>query len=249
MPSPPISVFLTTIASQPALRQRQEYLLRILQVKNIPFTSYDLASDESAKRLWKRKAPLDQQQLPGILVGGQFPGPFSDFELAVETDGLDIFLRLKETYKVSDEDTPAPPVQPIGVPGAASPLQMTPEHLKSKILAQNSSPLRGKSSGIPANKRQGEFDVSTRLEGYGLQGVNVTEAELRDLVAELGLDGDDAGDLVKGLSDGNLPKIEKEEKGVSEESTTKVDMSYGENDGDNIINTEKIGKPLVKTTN
>lgn len=36
----------------------QEYLLRILQVKNIPFTSYDLASDESAKRLWKRKAPL-----------------------------------------------------------------------------------------------------------------------------------------------------------------------------------------------
>ena len=35
-----------------------EYLLRILQVKKIPFTSYDLASDEEAKRLWKRKAPL-----------------------------------------------------------------------------------------------------------------------------------------------------------------------------------------------
>lgn len=35
-----------------------EYLLRILQVKKISFTSYDLASDEIAKRLWKRKAPL-----------------------------------------------------------------------------------------------------------------------------------------------------------------------------------------------
>lgn len=58
MPSPPVQLFLTTIASQPALRQRQEYLLRILQVKKIPFTSYDLASDETAKRLWKRKAPL-----------------------------------------------------------------------------------------------------------------------------------------------------------------------------------------------
>lgn len=77
MPSPPIQVFLTTIASQPALRQRQgqrsvsvtsphsiyttettEYLLRTLQVKKITFTSYDLASDEDAKRLWKRKAPL-----------------------------------------------------------------------------------------------------------------------------------------------------------------------------------------------
>ena len=60
-------------------------------MKKIPFTSYDLASDEEAKRLWKRKAPLggltsfyasvgnylirtDKQQLPGILVGGKFPG-------------------------------------------------------------------------------------------------------------------------------------------------------------------------------
>ena len=77
MVSPPIQVFLTTIASQPALRQRQgvfkyairlavshslitnsvEYILRVLQAKNITFSSYDLASDEDAKRLWRRKAP------------------------------------------------------------------------------------------------------------------------------------------------------------------------------------------------
>jgi hypothetical protein len=77
---PPIQIFLTTIASQPALRQRQgvykpsspilssiepitDYLLRILQVKKIQFTSYDLASDENAKRLWKRKAPAGEQGL------------------------------------------------------------------------------------------------------------------------------------------------------------------------------------------
>ena len=35
-----------------------EYILRVLQVKKIPFTSYDMASDEDAKKLWKRKAPL-----------------------------------------------------------------------------------------------------------------------------------------------------------------------------------------------
>lgn len=35
-----------------------EYMLRILHVKKIPFTSYDLASDEAAKKLWKRKAPV-----------------------------------------------------------------------------------------------------------------------------------------------------------------------------------------------
>ena len=34
-----------------------EYILRILQVKKIPFTSYDLASDDDAKKLWRRKAP------------------------------------------------------------------------------------------------------------------------------------------------------------------------------------------------
>ena len=83
MVPPPIQVFLTTIVSQPALRQRQgdllmstlprgygtlitssvEYILRILQAKGIAFNSYDLASDEEAKKLWRRKAPLGEQFL------------------------------------------------------------------------------------------------------------------------------------------------------------------------------------------
>jgi len=67
-------------------------MFRILQVKKIPFNTYDLASDEEAKKLWRRKAPqgehvtpyaptrslnlasLGKQQLPGILVGGKYPG-------------------------------------------------------------------------------------------------------------------------------------------------------------------------------
>ncbi|KAJ3734686.1 hypothetical protein DFJ43DRAFT_95637 [Lentinula guzmanii] len=231
MPSPPIQVFLTTIASQPALRQRQgecaylalertnqstEYLLRILQVKKIPFTSYDLASDEISKRLWKRKAPLDKQQLPGILVGGKFPGTFSDFEEAVEYGELDQFLRLKETWNDEVDNITKPPVQPIGVPGAMLPLQMTPEHLRTKILVSPQS-TPGKKP-VPVNRpgvRDGEFDVSTELSGYGLQGVMATEAELADLVAELGLDGDEAGDLVKGLA-GSSSAMEQQEQGKQE---------------------------------
>ncbi|KAJ6604496.1 hypothetical protein DFH09DRAFT_1122893 [Mycena vulgaris] len=209
MPSPPIEIFLTTIASQPALRQRQEYILRILQVKKIPFTSYDLASDEKAKRLWKRKAPLDKQQLPGILVGGKFPGPFAEFEDAVECDDLEVFLRLKESWDADiDEDNPPLPAAPIGVPGAMLPLQMTPDRLRTKILAQQSSPLGAK--GIPVNKRTDAFDVSTELSGFGLQGVQVSEQELADLVAELGLGGDAADDLVKGLSSAPPDKKEPE---------------------------------------
>jgi len=195
---------MTTIASQPALRQRQEYILRILQVKKIPYTAYDLASDEDAKRLWKRKAPTDKQQIPGILVGGKYPGAFEDFEDAVEHDELDTFLRLKDKWDPDiDEDRPAPVVKPVGVPGASLPLQMTPDRLKSKIMAQApASPSIGK---VPVNKRVGEFDVGDELSGYGLQGVKVTEDELRDLVAELGLDGDEAGDLVKGLTNAATP--------------------------------------------
>jgi len=220
MPSPPISVFLTTIASQPALRQRQEYLLRILQVKKIPFSSYDLASDEDAKRLWKRKAPSDKQQLPGILVGGRFPGTFSEFEDAVEHDELDRFLRLKESWNPDrDQDYPAIEVKPVGVPGVALPLQMTPDHIRTKILAQHKSLATGGTDKkqAPANKRAGEFDIGTELQGYGLQGVHATKKELEDLIKDLGLEGDDAGDLVKGLAGETPPKEEVEEKGATQQ--------------------------------
>lgn len=92
--SPPITLFLTTIASEPRLRARQgikhrllpsqshlitdstrlEYLLRIFQVKQIPFSAYDMASDERARKLWKRKVPPAKQQLPGFLVDNTFIG-------------------------------------------------------------------------------------------------------------------------------------------------------------------------------
>ncbi|KAJ7071170.1 hypothetical protein C8F01DRAFT_1046997 [Mycena amicta] len=213
MPSPPVEVFLTTIASQAALRQRQEYILRILQVKKIPFTSYDLASDETAKRRWRRKAPADKQQIPGILVGGKYPGDFADFEEAVECGELDTFLRLKETWDadIDGDGATSAPVQPIGVPGAFSPLEMTPEHVRTQVIAEyKASPLKNK--GVPLNKRDDLFDLSTELSGYGLQGVQVSEQELLDLVAELGLDGDEADDLVKGLSNAKTEEpVEAEE--------------------------------------
>ncbi|KAF9527806.1 hypothetical protein CPB83DRAFT_876289 [Crepidotus variabilis] len=220
MGPPPISLFMTTIASQISLRQRQEYILRALQVKKIPYVTYDLASDEDAKRLWRRKAPTDKQQLPGFLVGGKFIGTCSDFEDAVEHDELTLFLRQNEEWE-ADPDRPLPEAKVVGVPGAMTPLEMTPERLKKKIMAQPSpSPLRGLNIGkpTPVNKRTDELDLGEELSGYGLQGVKATEAELRALVEELGLDGDEAGDLVKGL--GSLSVTDqKKEKGKPKEET------------------------------
>lgn len=127
-------------------------------------------------------------------------------EEAVEYGELETFLRLKDSWNAEiDEDRPAPVAKPIGVPGAVAPLQMTPEHLRSKILAPTSSPLKGKGKPLAENKKEGLFDVGDELIGFGLQGVKVTEDELMNLVAELGLDGDEAKDLVEGLST-NAPK-------------------------------------------
>ncbi|KZS95989.1 hypothetical protein SISNIDRAFT_483397 [Sistotremastrum niveocremeum HHB9708] len=205
--SPPIQVFLTTIASQPALRQRQEYILRILQVRKIPFLSYDLASDENAKRLWRRKGPKDKPELPGILVGGKWPGSFQDFEEAVEYGELDTFLRLNEDYDPEiEEDHPLLPAGPVGVPGAASPLQMNKDHKPS--YSATPSPLRKKTG-----KEHEEFDVGEELTGFGLQGVKVTNAELLKLAEELGLSGDDAKDLVGGLGALDLGDGAKEDAG------------------------------------
>ncbi|TFK56954.1 hypothetical protein OE88DRAFT_1722014 [Heliocybe sulcata] len=196
MPSPPIQVFLTTIASQPALRQRQELLLRILQVKKIPYHAYDLASDEDAKKLWRRKAPANKQQLPGILVGGSFPGGFDEFEDAVEHDELDIFLRLGESWTVDEDDRPTLAQKPIGVPGALTPLNSLPLGHRSPNPSPGPSPSKNKK---PINKEK-QIDVGEELVGFGLQGVKVTEDDLRELMEELGLEGEDAEDLVKGLS-------------------------------------------------
>ncbi|KAI0639816.1 hypothetical protein C8Q77DRAFT_1083017 [Trametes polyzona] len=208
MPSPPIQVFLTTIASQPALRQRQEYVLRVLQVKKVTFTSYDLASDEEAKKLWRRKAPLDKQQLPGILIGGEFPGTFQDFEEAVEFGELDAFLRLNEEWKPLEDDKPLLRAVPVGIPGAYSPAQMNPSH-----VSPAPSPIKTK-------PRTGELDAGSTLGDSGLNGVNVTEDDLLALVEELGLGEEDANELVKGLG-GNTSTSKPEPKQAEEKKEGK----------------------------
>ncbi|KAG9125145.1 hypothetical protein FRC07_008783 [Ceratobasidium sp. 392] len=195
---PPIQVFLTSIASAPALRQRQEHLLRILQVKKIPFTSYDLASDEEAKKLWRRKAPANNSSLPGILIGGEFAGTYAEFDEAVEFGELDQFFRLKEAWGEEDEAlAPTPvPQKPIGVPGVATPLQVTGQ-----------KPSFSPSPSKPPKKPSGKsVDLGSELSGFGLEGVKVSEEEMLELVASLGLGGDDADDLVKGLGLSSKPQ-------------------------------------------
>lgn len=161
-------------------------------MKKIPFISYDLASDEDAKKLWRRKAPRDKQQLPGILVGGEFPGTFEQFEEAVEFNELDIYLRRNEDYKPFEDEKTLLKAEPIGVPGAYSPLQMYPKHAPSRSPSPSPLALR--------EKEKKEVQAGDTLAEFGLQDVSVSMDDLKALVEELGLGGDEANELVKGLA-------------------------------------------------
>lgn len=81
------------------------------------------------------------------------------------------------------------------MPGAHSPSQVTPQHKPS--FAPQPSPLARKV------KSTDELDAGEQLEDRSLAGVRVTQDELLQLVADLGLGGADADDLVKGLSFGS----------------------------------------------
>lgn len=139
----------------------------------------------------------------------------------MEYDELNTFFRLSETWNEREGSLLAEPklpeAKPVGVPGAMMPLQMTPDRLKEKIIAQPpKSPLSGAGGkkSIPVNRRAGERDLGEELRGYGLQGVKVTDDELLDLVKGLGLDDDAASGLVKDL--GGSGSKENSEKKLQE---------------------------------
>jgi len=137
----------------------------------------------------------------------------------MEYGELDIFLRMKETW-VEDEDHPQLAAQPIGVPGATPP----PKLNVKPSASPSPSPLKNK-----GKKGGKEVDLGIELDDAGLQGVTVTDDELADLVKELGLEGDEAGDLVKGLSGAEVFGDEKESSAdASKSSGTVEEIKEGE---------------------
>lgn len=123
-----------------------------------------------------------------------------------------------------DEGRPQLEARPIGVPGASPASTPVKPKLGGGVPSTpTASPLQGKLAATPAtpappnappptpaNRRDDEHDVSDDLVGFGLQGVKVSEDDLLALVEELGLGGDEADELVKGLG-GGAKKLEKQE--------------------------------------
>lgn len=209
-------------------------------MNKVEFTSYDLASDEEAKKKWRRRQPQGKYEVPGMLIGGKYPGDFDAFEDAVEHDELAIFLRLNEKWDPAiDGDVPVREPKPIGVPGAHMPSVMNKDHKPS--YSKFTAP-------VPDKKHEEEeFDISGELSGFGLQGVKMTNDELQLLAEELGLGKEDAAELAKGLGELDL----NEERDKVEEpqiEPAKVEEAKVEDSSKETIEPTKEGTQTAEST-
>ena len=81
--------------------------------------------------------------------------------------------------------------------------------------AASPSPLKDK-----GRKSGKEMDMGLVLGDTGLQGVTVTDDDLADLVKDLGLEGDEASDLLKGL----LPEVKTCGQGSEKKENSNDDV-------------------------
>lgn len=53
-----VELFTTSILGNPVTRNRHDRYITVLTAQKIPFVFYDLASDDEAKRRWRRKVRI-----------------------------------------------------------------------------------------------------------------------------------------------------------------------------------------------
>lgn len=159
-------------------------------------------------------------------------------EEAVESETIDQFLRLKESWSALEGDKPPPEVKPIGVAGAYSPLQMNPKHRPTP--SPGPSPMKTND-----NSRGRQIDAGEELGGYGLEGVTVSEQDLMDLMAEL-MGEEDAKDLLGVKKDkGKTPETEERETKLQIPAQDKEKVIESKDNKPAETPTETKGIPLV----
>ncbi|WFD43185.1 hypothetical protein MPSI1_001840 [Malassezia psittaci] len=87
-----VELFTTSILGNPVTRSRHERYVTVLSALKIPFVFHDLASDDEAKRRWRRRAR--DPRIPGLLVRDEWVGTFEEFEEAVEASQVRELLKV-----------------------------------------------------------------------------------------------------------------------------------------------------------
>ncbi|GAA6028817.1 hypothetical protein JCM8097_007409 [Rhodosporidiobolus ruineniae] len=157
--APTIDVFVTSILSNPAIRGRHERVKRAMTAARVAYAEHDVASDEQAKSLWKRKNG-GKNELPFLLVDGECPGSIEDLDEAVEFGELRQFLRL---------DTPSEPPPPA----APAPTSATSAPLSASSSSNGAAPPSSSSSS----------DRKPTLDDFA--DLNLSPDELAELQREI----------------------------------------------------------------
>ncbi|RXK41907.1 hypothetical protein M231_00628 [Tremella mesenterica] len=150
MAPPPVTIYVTSLTSQPRVRQHIDLLHRSLKALEIPYESFDLVVDQDAKTRWQRSKPTGMVVgLPGYLVGGEWVGTMEDFEYAVEEQRLPEFL--KQNLDISTEQE-----------GNTSVSQIELENLMREMSDADLDVLAGQ-LGVESDAKVGLLSSSTAL--------------------------------------------------------------------------------------
>lgn len=87
-------------------------LEHILKTQKIPFVALDIATDDAARTVWKRRAG-DKRVLPGVCRNGEVLGDWNEIEAWVEEGRVREMLGFKDDPAKPEESRPVP-VQPKG---------------------------------------------------------------------------------------------------------------------------------------
>ncbi|WVQ98967.1 hypothetical protein IAU59_006099 [Kwoniella sp. CBS 9459] len=170
MAPPPVSIYVTSLTSQPKVRQHIDLLRRSLRGLEIPYEEHDLVIDEDAKKRWQRSKPPGMVVgLPGYLVGGEWVGTMDDFEDAVETQRLPEFLK-------QDLDLSATPAEPTSSTQPASSISGAPATGSSSADNNNSN-----TTGGGGTKTVQEVELEKLMR-------EMSDADLDKLMGELGVE-------------------------------------------------------------
>ncbi|WVF71945.1 hypothetical protein IAT40_006755 [Kwoniella sp. CBS 6097] len=179
MAPPPVSIYVTSLTSQPKVRQHIDLLRRSLRGLEIPYEEHDLVIDEDAKKRWQRsKPPGVVVGLPGYLVGGEWVGTMDDFEDAVETQRLPEFLK-------QDLDLSTTSSQPAPASSSSTGSTNIPTTGGSGAGAAGGG-AGGRGGGGGATKTVQEVELEKLMR-------EMSDADLDKLMGELGVEEGSAG--------------------------------------------------------
>ncbi|PWN28006.1 hypothetical protein BDZ90DRAFT_231773 [Jaminaea rosea] len=173
---PTVELFTTSILSNHKVRHRHERYLAVFAAKRIDYVYHDLASDEDAKKRFRRKAA--DPQIPNILVHNEWRGTFEEFEEAVEFGELDLFLRIDPAKVAGPSPVPAPAEAPTEAASA------TPATTSKLPPAPTAMPKMAPAGSGAGPRRNSMDDFLDSLEAWKPQMDSMSDADVSALLEE-----------------------------------------------------------------